>query len=78
MPWAFAGGPVDVGQGRFGRLDASDGAEVPGVQGLHLKSKWCSLEKSASVTFEIYQPLAGFAVFLTTPGPLSRIPLYTQ
>ena len=23
------GGPVDVGHGRFGRLDASDGAEVP-------------------------------------------------
>ena len=43
MPWAFAGGPLDVGHGRFGRLHASDGAEVPGmvqkrVQELHLKS----------------------------------------
>jgi hypothetical protein len=63
MPWAFAGGPVDVGQGRFGRLDASDGAEVPGVG-----VTFDGAEKSARVTFEIYQPLADFAVFLTTLG----------
>ena len=41
MPWAFTGGPVDVGHGRYGRLDAGNGAEVPGMaqksaEGLHL------------------------------------------
>ena len=40
MPWAFTGGPVDVGHGRYGRLDAGNGAEVPGIaqkraEGLH-------------------------------------------
>ena len=30
MPWAFTGGPVDVGHGRYGRLDTGNGAEVPG------------------------------------------------
>ena len=29
MPWAFTGGPVDVGHGRYGCLDAGNGAEVP-------------------------------------------------
>ena len=70
MPWAFTGGPVDVGHGRYGRLDAGNGAEVPGMaqkraEGLHLVAK-------------NYQPPAGFTVVLTTPGPLSRIPLDTQ
>ena len=41
MPWAFTGDPVDVGHGRYGRLDAGNGAEVPGMaqkraEGLHL------------------------------------------
>ena len=44
MPWAFTGGPVDVGHGRYGRLDAGNGAEVPGMaqkraEGLHLDSE---------------------------------------
>ena len=43
MPWVFTGGPVDVGHGRYGRLDVGDGAEVPGMaqkraEGLHFNS----------------------------------------
>ena len=43
MPWAFTGGPVDVGHGRYGRLDVGDGAEVPGMaqkreEGLHVNN----------------------------------------
>ena len=40
MPWAFVGGPVDVGLGRFGRLDADGCRDVRD-----------DAEKSARVTF---------------------------
>ena len=40
MPWAFVGGPVDVGHGRFGRLDADGCRDVRD-----------DAEKSARVTF---------------------------
>ena len=39
----LTGGPVDVGHGRYGRLDVGDGAEVSGMvqkreEGLHFNS----------------------------------------